>query len=97
MDNTEHKLEVQLAVLQSLVSQGFDGLNKRLDTLNGRVYTGEKGQSELRERLVALETLHANQPPPPPSAGTGKAVAAGGGAAGVLLAIWELVKPFFQH
>lgn len=88
---------VQLAVLQSLVSQGFEGVNKRLDTLNGRVYTGEQGQSELRERVVALETL-AKQPPPTPEvpSNTGKAVAAGGGAAGALLAIWELVKPLLQ-
>lgn len=87
----------RLVVLETLVREGFTGVNKRLDTLNGRVYTGEKAHSDLRERVLVLETV-SKQPvvvqTPEPKSQTGKATVAGGIGAGAIVAAWELLQRY---
>ncbi len=98
-------VRVQLAVLQSIVQQGFTGLNERLDKLNGRVYTGEAERSLLKERVAVLEALREEEsehepPPPPPDTSNTKVAAIATGAAGTVWGVVEGIKailPYFQH
>jgi hypothetical protein len=98
---TEIAIQVQIGKLQVLVEQGFSslgqtvgGINTRLDTLNGRVYTGEQDRSALASRVSAIEgRLEGTPVALSKTKITGIAAAAGG----VLLTAWEFLKPFLSH
>jgi predicted transposase YdaD len=94
----EEDIRVQLAVLQTIVAQGFtslnekmDGTNTRLDKLNGRVYNGEQDRSDQGERLAKLEGRLEDTPQ---ALSKTKVTGIAAGAGGALLFLWELLKPF---
>lgn len=88
-DSPQPSIQVQLAILETLVSTGFKGVNERLDKLNGRVYTGEQERHALDKRLLVVETQTA------PTSKT-KIVSWAAGAAGVLTALAEAARAYFS-
>jgi hypothetical protein len=101
MDTNIVDLHIAIARLQAMVEAGFtgvkeefEGVHSRLDKLNGRVYDGEKEQSDIRERVARLEERKA-----PPSKAALIATAGGAAAAtgGFLTALWEAIKPFLSN
>lgn len=87
-------IRVQLAVLQTIVAQGFTGIHDRLDKLNGRVYTGEKERAELQTEVAVLKSRDEIRRDPPSNL---KIAGWGAGAAAALGTLWEFIKPFVQH